>query len=79
MNTPIYFEKDPVDVIALDYGLSYEAAAEVYAAQCAELANGKDFEIEGQRYRARNWVDALNQHERATNKRPPKQAVVEIG
>jgi|LakMenEpi03Aug12_release.lakeMendotaPanAssembly.Ray.scaffolds.fasta_scaffold3263865_1 hypothetical protein len=46
--------------------------------QCAEMATGKEFEVEGHRYRARNWVDALNQHEWATGKRPPKQAVVEI-
>jgi hypothetical protein len=78
MNSPITFEKDPIDLVALELGLSDEAAAEVYAARCVELAHGKDFEIEGRRYKARNWVDALNQHEWATEKRPPREAVEEI-
>jgi hypothetical protein len=36
------------------------------------------FEIEGRRYHAINWIDALNQYEGETGTRPPRQAVVEI-
>jgi hypothetical protein len=78
MNSPITFEKDPIDLVALELGLSDEAAAEVYAARCAELAHGKDFEIEGRRYKAVNWVDALDRYEAETGTRPPREAVVEV-
>jgi len=74
----ITFEKDPIDLVALELGLSDEVAAEVYAARCVELAHGKVFEIEGRRYKARNWVYALGQYEAETGSRPPREAVVEI-
>ena len=43
-----------------------------------EAQSTRLFEIEGLRYRAPNWLYALDMYERETSKRPPRQAVVEV-
>jgi hypothetical protein len=72
----IVFEKDPVDLHALRYGLSAEAAAESYGALCARRR--RDFEIAGFQYRAVNRADAANQHDDRFGVLAPLWAVVEI-
>lgn len=72
----IVFEKDPIATHALHFGLSDEAAAEHYAAQCA--SRRRTFEVGEAQYRASSRTDAVMQHEDMTGDRAPLWAVVEV-
>ena len=72
----LIFEKDPIDLHALAYGYSPEAAAESYAALCASRC--RTFEIVGFQYRAASRIDAVQQHDECFGVLAPLWAVVEV-
>ena len=74
--TTLLFEKSPTAAIAIHLGLSDEAAAESYAAQCAKPRRW--YEVAGVQYWATSRLDALDQCEDATGVRHGLDDVVEV-
>ena len=72
----IEFEKNPIDLVAQHFGYSPEAAAEHYAAQCANPRRW--YEVAGVRYWATGRIDALDQCEAETGIRLMLDDVVEV-
>ena len=72
----IEFEKDPIDLVAQHFGYSPEAAAEHYAAQCANPRRW--YEVAGDRYWATSRLEVLDQCEDATGVRHGLDDVVEV-
>ena len=72
---PIEFEKDPVEMIAIRFGYSREAAESYYAAY--KSADWKDYDINGVLYRARTRPEASQQHFDKTGLWPPLWRVIE--